>query len=68
MDGLYQEVINSDLRVYGGNTLKLHEERQAEAETWHGQQFSLNITLPALSCIILKPMSVVEESVGDDNV
>lgn len=67
-DGLYQEVINSDLCVYGGNTLKLNDVRQAEAKAWQGQQFSLNLTLPALACIILKPTGAVDESVGDDNV
>lgn len=55
-EGLYQEVFNSDLQSYGGNTLMNNEIRQAEATAWHGRKYSLNITLPPLTCIILKPL------------
>lgn len=54
-DGHYQEIFNSDLQAYGGNTLQLSEVRQAEQLTWQAQKFSLNILLPPLAFIILKP-------------
>lgn len=55
-EGQYEEVFNSNLQAYGGNTQKLGEVRQAKQIAWQGQAFSLNIALPPLSCIILKPI------------
>lgn len=54
--GEYREIINSDLDVYWGSGLHRNENLSARAESSHGMNFSLQLTLPPLSTIILKPI------------
>jgi 1,4-alpha-glucan branching enzyme len=63
-DCRYKEVFNSDLQAYGGKTQKLNEVLEAEQIEWQGQKFSVNITLPSLTSVILKPMIKIEETDG----
>jgi 1,4-alpha-glucan branching enzyme len=55
--GLYREMINSDAEIYGGSNLGNAGAVQADQIQAHGHSFSLRLTLPPLSCLILKPGS-----------
>ncbi len=56
-DGAYAEVLNTDAEEYGGSGRGNLGGVQARAEGCHGQPFSLELTLPPLSTIMLKPVS-----------
>ena len=53
-DGIYQEIFNSDLTEFGGSGKRNEENLKAEKIAWHGQDFSLEIKVPPLACIIFK--------------
>lgn len=55
-DGAYAEVLNTDAEHYGGSGLGNLGVTQARAESCHGQPFSLELTLPPLSTLVLKPV------------
>ena len=54
-DIIYPEIFNTDRAAYGGRNLINGEEIKAEPVPWHTLQFSISITIPPLSCLILKP-------------
>ena len=51
----YRELINSDAACYGGSNLGNHGGMWAEPIPWQGRPFSLNLTLPPLGVVFLKP-------------
>ena len=53
--GLWCEVLNSDAEVYGGSGKGNFGEVEATPVYSHGQTHSLNVTLPPLSMLVLKP-------------
>ncbi len=53
-NGKYQEVINSDAKIYGGSNLGNSGTVYAEQKAWMNQPFSAELTLPPLSIIVLK--------------
>ena len=53
--GLWRELLNSDAEVYGGANLGNGGGIQAEPAPAHGQQQSLDLTLPPLGLIVLAP-------------
>lgn len=54
--GFYRELLNSDAAIYGGSNMGLGGGIAAESIPWHGQLYSLNLRLPPLSMLILKPV------------
>ena len=52
--GDYQEVINSDMAVYGGADHHKNGKIKAVQETWHGRPYHIPITLPALATVALE--------------
>ncbi|HLY63499.1 MAG TPA: 1,4-alpha-glucan branching protein GlgB [Terriglobia bacterium] len=52
---LYQEALNTDDWKYGGSGVTNPPGRQAIPMRWHNQPFSLDLTLPPLGVVILKP-------------
>ena len=54
--GRWEALINTDDPVYGGSglPLALHE---AEPRSSHGRAHALQLSLPPLACVILKPAS-----------
>ena len=52
--GIYREILNSDSHHYGGSDLGNLGYVAADPLPWHGFPYSLNLTLPPLSCLILK--------------
>lgn len=53
--GLYKEVLNSDSDIYWGGNMGNFGGIWADDVPWHGQPFSLNLTLPPLSAVVMKP-------------
>lgn len=52
--GFYREILNSDSFEYGGSNLGNLGGLRAEKIPFHSQPYSLNLTLPPLSVLILK--------------
>ncbi|MEB2327354.1 MAG: 1,4-alpha-glucan branching protein GlgB [Pseudomonas sp.] len=56
-EGRWQEIFNSDAACYGGSNVGNGGGILAEATPAHGEQHSLQLTLPPLGVIILRPQS-----------
>ncbi|MFH2201802.1 MAG: 1,4-alpha-glucan branching protein GlgB [Elusimicrobiota bacterium] len=52
--GLWQEILNTDAREYGGSGMGNLGLVQASSEPYHGRANSLTLTLPPLSAVFLK--------------
>lgn len=53
--GWYRELLNSDAAIYGGSNLGNAGGVHAEELPWHGQLYSITLTLPPLAVLYLKP-------------
>ncbi len=53
--GFYRELVNTDAAVYGGANLGNGGGAWAEPRPWSGQPWSVALTLPPLSVLVLKP-------------
>jgi len=54
-DGLYHEVLNTDAGCYNGSGVGNGGQIYAEPVPAHGQPYSLNLVIPPLAALILKP-------------
>jgi 1,4-alpha-glucan branching enzyme len=52
----YQEIFNSDSTYYGGSNTGNGMGLQASPHQSHGRPYSIELTLPPLATVILKPM------------
>jgi 1,4-alpha-glucan branching enzyme len=52
----YKEVLNSDSSVYGGSNMGNAGGVMAKPEGWAGWSCSVEVTLPPLAVIVLKPL------------
>lgn len=50
--GYWKEILNSDASLYGGSGVGNFGGREATPVRWHGQDYSINITLPPLSVLV----------------
>jgi len=55
LEGFYREILNSDSAMYGGSNFGLAGGRNSEPVPCHGHSHSLNLSLPPLGMLILKP-------------
>jgi 1,4-alpha-glucan branching enzyme len=55
--GIYQEILNSDARQYGGSGVDNPYALHAEEISWMGRPYSIAVTLPPLGAVIFKPMA-----------
>jgi 1,4-alpha-glucan branching enzyme len=55
--GHYNEMMNTDAETYGGSNMGNAGGVTAEQQAWMDQPYSIEITLPPLSCVILRPQS-----------
>jgi 1,4-alpha-glucan branching enzyme len=53
--GRWVEVLNTDASVYGGGNVGNLGGVQADAQGWHGQPFSAEVTIPPLAVLWLVP-------------
>jgi 1,4-alpha-glucan branching enzyme len=56
VDCLYREILNSDSQIYYGSNMGNAGGVKADAVRWHGERYSIQITLPPLSVLIMKPL------------
>ncbi|MGE5582822.1 MAG: 1,4-alpha-glucan branching protein GlgB [Bacillota bacterium] len=52
--GIYQEVFNSDLGIYGGSDQRNQNALQSENKAWHNQPHSIQLKLPPLAVVFLR--------------
>jgi 1,4-alpha-glucan branching enzyme len=52
--GYYEEILNTDSALYGGENVGNHGGRSTEAIPAHNFQDSLSLTLPPLGALFLK--------------
>ncbi|MCQ4232609.1 1,4-alpha-glucan branching protein GlgB [Pseudomonas stutzeri] len=55
-EGRWQEIFNSDAQCYGGSNVGNGGGILAEGTPAHGEQYSLQLTLPPLGVVILRPL------------
>jgi 1,4-alpha-glucan branching enzyme len=60
--GLWREILNSDALDYGGSGRGNLGKVSAHRQFRHGQNYSLSLTLPPLSIVILTPQADVEDT------
>ncbi|RKD30874.1 1,4-alpha-glucan branching enzyme [Thermohalobacter berrensis] len=53
--GRYKEIFNSDLEIYGGSGLKNNKMIKATEYKWHNQPYSIEINIPPLGALFVKP-------------
>jgi 1,4-alpha-glucan branching enzyme len=53
LPGFYREVLNTDAALYGGSNMGNHGGVAADGMPSHGQPYSLTLTLPPLSTLML---------------
>jgi 1,4-alpha-glucan branching enzyme len=53
--GFWSEILNTDSQYYGGSNTGNYGGVEADAVKFHGRQWSIVLTLPPLSTILLKP-------------
>ena len=53
--GYYREILNSDSADFWGSNMGNRGGVWAEPTEWHGRPWSLSLTLPPLSILVLKP-------------
>ena len=56
--GRWLEVLNTDASVYGGSDTGNQGMVEASSEGMHGRAFSLEVTLPPLGLLVLKPEAI----------
>ena len=66
LPGYYQELLNTDAAEYGGGNLTNGEPRAAEPIRWQRQPYSISITLPPLSAVMLKPIGASSRRDSND--
>jgi 1,4-alpha-glucan branching enzyme len=53
--GFYRECLNSDAEAYGGSGIGNEGGVTAESVEAHGRPYSLNLSLPPLAALVLRP-------------
>ncbi|MGF1610876.1 MAG: 1,4-alpha-glucan branching protein GlgB [Kiloniellales bacterium] len=54
--GYWREVLNTDAAYYGGSNVGNGGGVEADPEPWHGQESSVELTLPPLAALVLAPL------------
>jgi 1,4-alpha-glucan branching enzyme len=54
--GFYREVLNTDSHIYGGSNVGNNGGVWAQHHSWAGRPFCVDLTLPPLGVVFLKPV------------
>lgn len=57
-EGQYEEILNTELKEYGGTWDYSQNAYQTKDEMMNGKDFSLEVTIPPLSVLIIKPKRI----------
>ncbi len=52
---VWREALNSDSSLYGGSNVGNMGKVRTEKKSFHGRQYSVELTLPPLACLVLLP-------------
>ncbi|MBR6412895.1 MAG: 1,4-alpha-glucan branching protein GlgB [Alphaproteobacteria bacterium] len=52
--GIYREVFNSDLKIYGGSDVKNEGDIQTEEPGWNFKKYDIQVVLPPLAVVCFK--------------
>ena len=52
--GIYREVFNSDLKIYGGSDMKNEGDIQTEEPGWNFKKYDIQVNLPPLAVVCFK--------------
>ena len=55
LEGRWREVLNTDAAIYGGGNIGAGGQVEAARHGMHGQPASLELVLPPLALVVLKP-------------
>ena len=58
--GVYREILNSDSDYYSGSNLGNAGQLVAEEIPWMGRPYSLQLTLPPLAGLVLRPIQQLD--------
>ncbi|PKG22224.1 1,4-alpha-glucan branching protein GlgB [Niallia nealsonii] len=64
-DGSYREILNSDAEEFGGANYINKKVIKAQEGSFHGRPFSVQLTIPAFSITILRPVQHRKERKGN---
>jgi 1,4-alpha-glucan branching enzyme len=64
-DGSYREILNSDAEEFGGANYINKKVIKAQEVSFHGRPFSVQLTIPAFSISILRPVQHRKERKGN---
>lgn len=56
----YKEILNSDLKAYGGSDRRNENALEAQDHKWQNQPFSIEISVPPLAVVYFKPLNLPE--------
>ena len=59
--GIYTEIFNSDNPIYGGSGVGNFGDLKTDNNGWNFKRYALNLTIPPLATIILKPKVLQKE-------
>ncbi|AOY74895.1 1,4-alpha-glucan branching protein GlgB [Clostridium formicaceticum] len=62
--GVYKEVFNSDLEIYGGSGVINKEVLRSDNKKWHNQAYSLEVEVPPLATVFIK---LLKEDIKERN-
>jgi 1,4-alpha-glucan branching enzyme len=54
LPGFYRELVNTDAAVYGGSGVGNLGGVEAEAQPWHGREYSIPVTAPPLGVVLFE--------------
>jgi 1,4-alpha-glucan branching enzyme len=54
LPGFYRELINTDAAVYGGSGVGNLGGVDAEAQSWHGRDYSILVMAPPLGVVLFE--------------
>jgi len=57
----YKEILNSDLKAYGGSDRRNENILEAKSNKWQNQPFSIEISVPPLAVVYFKPVDLQEQ-------
>lgn len=66
--GIYEEVLNSDAKIFGGSGVENAGKLHTDVLPMHGQEQSLSLTLPPLATIFLKCTDVEDKTAPKNKI
>lgn len=66
--GEYKEVFNTDNYIYGGSGQTIYDVLYSEEGKYNNQKYNINVKVPPMATLILKPTSIKKENEENKNI